>query len=488
MKRLVWLALAFSVTTASPAFAGGYFSGEKGAHATGRAGAFTAKADDIMAVAYNPAGLSELDGWLLQVGNRFSYNAYEFTRKPTLDWGNLENGVPPYVTFSPVENQTPWQLLDPLLGAAFSPGTRELKDFTFALAVYAPPGVAKQRFPVNGGQRLMMVDREAIMLNYNAAAAWQYRKTFGVGLTFQVIAVPTLRYSMIFDGNPQAANVEPVAGEFDMRATIEGEDLFTPNAIFGAWYRPLKFLELGFSAQVIPTSIQAESKLSVNPVSIQDEVTLSRDGRPANDVSLELPLPLTARFGVRYVGLEGDSERFDIELDFGYEAWSRVESFTVDSRNLIATIRSQDVPVGVIEVEKQWRDTMNVALGGDYAVAPGLVTLRAGAFYETAVATPAYSNVDFVSGEQLGAAAGGSLFFDRFEIALAYGLRFQPTVDVNERDARVYQVVPASPCGPPYDDPAQCDPVYLGRPGAPANAGTYRAHSHAASVDVLYRF
>ena len=118
MKRLVWLALSLAVTTTSPAFAGGYFSGEKGAHASGRAGAFTAKADDIMAVAYNPAGLSKLDGWLLQVGNRFSYNAYEFTRKPTLDWGNLENGVPPYVTFAPVENETPWQLLDPLLGAA----------------------------------------------------------------------------------------------------------------------------------------------------------------------------------------------------------------------------------------------------------------------------------------------------------------------------------------------------------------------------------
>ena len=157
-----------------------------------RAGAFTAKADDPTAVAFNPAGLARLDGTVIQVGNRFSYNAYRFTRAPTLDWGNLENGVPPYVEFAPVENGKPWQLLDPLVGVASDLG---LEDWGFALAAYSPPGISKLEFPVEGGQRYMMVDREATIVNWNLAAAWQYKELFGVGLTLQAVVVPMPFYT-----------------------------------------------------------------------------------------------------------------------------------------------------------------------------------------------------------------------------------------------------------------------------------------------------
>ena len=54
-----------------------------------------------------------------------------------------------------------------------------------------------------------------------------------------------------------------------MLATVTGSDPFTFNAIVGAWYRPLPFLELGVSGQVIPTQIQTHSRLSVTPLSSQ---------------------------------------------------------------------------------------------------------------------------------------------------------------------------------------------------------------------------
>jgi long-chain fatty acid transport protein len=487
VKYLVWLALPLVVSAARPALAGGYFSGEKGARVAGRAGAVTAKADDIMAVAYNPAGLSDIDTTLIQVGNRFSYNAYSFTRKPTLDWGTLEDGVPPYVTFDEVENDTPWQVLDPLLGVATNFG---LKDWGFALAAYAPAGIARERYPEDGGQRYMMVEREAIILNYSLSAAWQYEKTFGVGASLQWIAVPNLRYSLVIDGNTLPRDVYPVSSPYDLRATVEGKDLFTPNAILGAWYKPTKFLQIGVSGQVIPSSIETSSKLSVDPLStgITEDVILSRNGEDANDVTLELPLPMTARVGVRYIHLDGEAEVFDVELDVSYESWSRVENFKIDSNGLEASLLGQQVDVGNIEVEKEWNDTFAVQLGGDYVVAPSIVTVRGGVFYESAVSPEAYSNIDFVGGQQLGAALGGSFFVDKFEIAVAYGYRFQPEVSVNEKDARVYQEVPATLCEAPYTDTDSCHPAYLGRPGAPVNAGSYRAHSHVASLDVLYRF
>jgi hypothetical protein len=282
----------------------------------------------------------------------------------------------------------------------------------------------------------------------------------------------------------------PVSSPYDMRATVEGEDFFTPQAILGAWYRPAPFIELGISGQVLPMSIETDSKLDITPISngFRGDAVLERDGQPADDVSLELPLPMTARVGVRYIHLVEGGEVFDVELDLAYESWSRVESFGLKSDGLVANLAGEEVPVGDISIEKEWRDTMSVQLGGDYAVAPRLATLRGGVFWESAAAKPEYANVDFVGGAQVGGAVGGSIFVDRFEIALAYGFRHQLPVSVDEADARVYQETPASLCDEPYTDPTVCHPAYIGQPGPAVNAGTYRAYSHVASLDVLYRF
>jgi long-subunit fatty acid transport protein len=472
---------------AQPALAGGYYTGVRGARASGRAGAFTARADDLSAVALNPAGLARVDGTLIQVGNRFSYNAYEFTRAPTLDWGNPDNGVPPYVEFAPARNQTPWQILDPTLGVASNLG---LRDWGFALAFYPPAGMQQVEFPIDGGQRYMMVRREAMIINYAASAAYKIKEQFGVGASLQWIAVPKLEYELVFDGNAFGGDANPVSSELDMLAHVEGSDLFTLNATLGAWYRPAPFLELGISGQVIPSEIQTDSTLNVEPLSSDfgDEVELSRDSEPANDVSLTLPLPLTARVGIRYIHLQGLDELFDVELDVAYETWSNVERFTVDTDGLVANLEGQDVDVGAITLEKQWRDTVTLHLGGDYNAIPELLTVRGGLFYESAIAEPGYAHVDFPSGQQLGAALGGSVFVQGLEVALAYEYRHQPTLKVTEGDARVYQEVPGSPCEAPYTDPDMCHPEYLGQPAPPVNAGTYRAHAHVATVDVLYRF
>jgi long-chain fatty acid transport protein len=468
-----------------PAHAAGYFSGSKGARAAGRAGAFTARADDLSAVVFNPAGLARLEGNIVQIGGRFSYNAMSFTRDPTLDWGQLQNGVPPYVEFATVHNQQPWQLLDPLLGFASNLG---LRDWGFALAAYAPAGIGRIAFPVGGGQRYMMVSREAAILNYSASAAWKLRDRFGVGVSLQWIHVPRLTYSLVVDGNPFGGQVNPVASELDMLASVTGSDPFTFNAVVGAWYRPLPFLEIAVSGQVIPTQIQTNSTMSISPLVIEDEVELRRNGDPANDVSVTLPLPLTARAGVRYVHRRGGYELFDVELNLNYEHWSRVEQFTVDTRGLSANLQGQSLPVGLIAVDKRWRNTLGVHLGGDVAVVPGRLWLRGGMFYETAVASRRYANVDFPGGRQLGGALGASVLVRGVEVAIAYEYRNQPRLHVAESEAGVYQEVPGSTCVPPYDDPVRCHPQYLGQPAPAVNAGSYTAHSHIALIDALYRF
>jgi long-chain fatty acid transport protein len=473
---------------ASAAFAdGGYYSGTLGGRATGRAGAFAAKADDLSAVSWNPAGLANLDATTFEIGNQTSYNAYAYTRAPTVDYGS---STTPTVGFDQVKNGQPWQAFVPMLAAASRLGR---KDWTFALAAYAPPGISKLAFPLgsgqNDGQRYMMIDREAVFLKYVASAAWKYQDVFGVGASAEWIHVPRLRYSLLIDGTTLGGAANPVSSGFDMKATMQGSSLFTFNAILGAWYRPTPSLMFGVSGQVVPADVVTDSTLTVTPMDTSyGEVALLRNSRPANDVRVTLPLPLLARVGGRYVNRVNNLERFDVELDVEYVTWSRVKRFTIDTDGLDAYYTGRTVPLGTITIEKHWRDTLAVRLGGDYAVMPGRVTLRAGGYYETAVAEPAYANVDFPGAAQMGGALGASIFFRQFEVALAYMLKLQPSMSVAESDARVYQQVPAGACTSPYTDPDTCNPNYLGQPSPAINAGTYSASSHFLSLSVLYRY
>ena len=470
---------------------GGYYSGTLGARASGRGGAFTAKADDVSAISFNPAGLAKLDGTLFQIGNEASYNSYAYTRTPTNDY---RRGDAPLVVFDKVSNSKPWQMLLPMVGATSRLG---LENWGFGLAAFAPPGIGNEEFPAGpgdnfkqGGQRYMMISREAIILTYAASAAWKYQDIFGFGATAEWIQVPRLNYSLIVDGTGFSKADNPVSAPLDIMATTKGSSLFTFNAILGTWYRPVPFLELGLSGQVVPTSIVTHSTLSVtalDPATV-GSIKLARGNKPANDVTLTLPLPLIFRSGVRYRGLAGAREIFDVELDVDYTTWSRVKTFTIDTNGLTATASGLDAtPLNRIVIEKHWRDTVAVKLGGDYAVVPDRLTLRAGGYYETAVADPAYANVDFPGGPQVGGALGASLFFQQFEVALAYQLRVQPSVSVSEANARVYQQVPASTCQAPYNDPNECNTHLNGQPSPVINAGTYSAASHLLAIHVIYR-
>ncbi len=207
MKSRAGLAtLLLTAAVAPPAFAdGGYYQGALGARAAGRGGAFVARADDVTAVSINPAGLAALDGTVIEVGNQFAYNGYDYTRAPTIDYGQTPTPTQP-TTFAKVHNGTPWQALLPFVGASSHLG---LRDWAFALAGFAPPGISREQFPQDGGQRYMMVNREAIILDVAASAAWKFHDLFGVGVTLEWITVPRLDYSLVINANPAPGARQP---------------------------------------------------------------------------------------------------------------------------------------------------------------------------------------------------------------------------------------------------------------------------------------
>jgi long-chain fatty acid transport protein len=474
---------------------GGYYTGPLGPRAAGRGGAFVARADDVTATSINPAGLTEIDGTTFQIGNQLAYYGYDYTRAPTVDYGQAST---PTVTFGKVSNGTPWQAALPYLGAATRLG---LPDWAFAAAFYAPPGISREQFPQDGGQRFMMVDRQAIILKGDLSAAWRYQDLFGLGLTVEWIPVPRLDYSLVVYGNTAPGVASPVSSSLDILAQTSGADWLTFNAIVGGWFRPRPWLELGLAGQVLPANIVTKSELTLSaadpndPMMLNPVTTKDRQGHTQKDVTITLPLPLMVRGGARYRHLRGERELYDVELDVEYETWSRVHTFTLDATGLTAhgggSLYSQPIPLGTIDIAKQWNDVFSVKLGGDFNLVPDRFTLRAGGYYETAAAPAAYANVDFPGARVFGAALGGSLLLNRLEVALTYQLRYQPSFTVSEADGHVYQQAPGSPCamgGPPYTDPYNCNPNYPGQPAPTVNAGTYASTSHLVSLALIYRY
>lgn len=482
--------VALCASAPASVVASGYHTGPIGAKAVGRGGAFVARADDLSAAFYNPAGFAHLDGSLIQLDNKLGYGTLSYTRQAT--WNAKPPSDPrgnPPTPFDPVRNAEPWRPIGPLVGVGSDFG---LRDWGFALVFYTPSNASNMEYPLDGGQRYMMVNREALMFNTTVSAAWAPVDELSIGMSVQALVAPSIVYELVVDANPSTMGFWPVSSPFDVLATIDVADWFTLTTIVGLSYRPTSCLEFGLSGQVIPTSIHAKGTLSIVPVNPdtldvlegydiepEDAIVLNRNGAPSNEVSLSMPLPLTARAGVRYIHRDGQRELFDVELDVSYERWSAVRNFELDSHGLTATFNNPafpptPLPISALNVPKRWRDTWTVALGADYALWQD-TTLRVGTYYETPLASAGYANVDFPTGAHLGMTFGASFNLGALKLGAAYEYRHMLDIELREDDAKVLQLKPAISGNPEAEFPV-------------VNAGTYRHHTHNVVLSAAYEF
>jgi hypothetical protein len=136
LNRLaVVVVTVLQVGLVSQANAGGMMVGDLGPHAEGRAGAFAAKADDLTAIEYNPAGLTGIGGTSFYLSNRLGYAFERYHRATTraidTNWDGLRDGE--LYDFDSVGNSRPWQLLNPVIAAGSNFG---LESWAFALGAY----------------------------------------------------------------------------------------------------------------------------------------------------------------------------------------------------------------------------------------------------------------------------------------------------------------------------------------------------------------
>jgi long-subunit fatty acid transport protein len=520
MLRLAFITVILLVS--ATALAGGYEYPDQGAAAVGRAGAFGAKANDLSALLYNPAGLANLKGFQFFYSHNLVNLEQSFRRAPitekvqtdefdpaTMQYKVLDKNV----TFPTVSNTENWFLKGAMILASYDFG---LKDVTVAAGVFGPSAYGKSSFPINRATSIstaqqdadpsdpakyMFVGKDVLVMYYTLAAAWNLERLvkfpLAVGVDLQWIDVPYLRFDMVTDGG-QEGTIYPVNSPWDVLAHMDTSDRFNFGAVVGLWARPWRFLEVGLSSRVLPLNVHASGTMTVDLVGeslsgVTDWALCDEEkaecGKHSTKTTINYTQPPWIRAAVRFLSGEPGHEDWDVEVDATYEFWSMFDEIKVDLDSYMNIPElGKYVHLGDLHLAKNYQDTWSVRLGGDFAVLADRLWLRAGGLYESASMPQAYSNVDFEGYARWGLSTGFTVRLARWaELNAAYMHLFQENRHVGLDDTRVYQQRPGAYCTAPYNDPQLCDPNYLGKPGAPVGAGDYSSSINIVSVGVNIR-
>jgi len=439
---------------AGVARAGGFEHPTNGTRALGRGGAFTAQADDLTALDYNPAGLLLGRGTHLMLSNNITDFRLKFTQTAS-DRGRME----------PVKNTAGPFLLAPVFGIS----TDLLHpDIRVALGVYGPSAYGRSRYDPDGPQRYMLTETDIKMVFYTAAVAWQPMDEWGLGLSLHWIDMMSGRMSMVVNGSWQ--DIEFADETYDVEASLDVADHFNFAATLGTWFRPAERLRFGASlrfpfdrgfgnnidaAGTVDLDFQGDFIGRIYRSGISENeglVSYTEEHRKTSElpVTFSLKLPMVARFGIQYIHpLLEDEQLFDVELDVVWEGWSLLEEYSVDMAGYMMLVSNdpnnvqdaEELWFNPVKVPKRYRDTWSVRLGGDFRAADW-VRLRLGAYYETGAVPPAYTNIDFASFDRFGLGTGFTLRYRWMDLSFGYSHIFQQDRVVSWDEASVYTRFP----------------------------------------------
>jgi len=369
-KTLFVTTLLAALLLSTQAFAGGLFIPLGGVMPNGRAGAVVAGARDPNAIQYNPALISLVEGHQLLVDIQYGMLQLEYTRAPEV----LRNGSTK--TYDTVTNEAPGVAMPQVLFTTDF-GTDE---FGLGVGLFSPNS-APLRLPSDGPQRYVIIDyANTIAFTTELAFAWRPHPRVAIGAGIQNI-------TFMFKGTGVSSTYLGVFGEaddadLDSTITIDAADYFTPSANFGIWYNPIAGLELAASFQLFA---DLKSKNGTFKAALPDHYVYDTTQMSSDKMDIELSLPWTFRFAVRYVF----EDIADIELDFRYDRWSRQDELLIKPHDvyLIDNALVDSVRVDNFHIPRNLKDTWGISIGSDWHIIPNRLTLRAGFAYESGSST-----------------------------------------------------------------------------------------------------
>jgi long-chain fatty acid transport protein len=362
-KTRVWIPLAVvCVLAAGPVLASGFSIYEQSAKASGRAGAWVARADDAAANWYNPAGLVRLDdGFQFQFGiNMIPIGKdSDFTVTDPFYMGAI--GQAPPATYSAVENlATPINLYF----------TQKVSDrIAWGIGINTPFGLITEweDLPVT----LSAKRSELVTFVVNPNVAFAIGEQWSVALGIDYIYADVKEFSRMA---VLAPGIPPVLDESNL--TGNGDDWGWNFAL--RWANERWAAGFTYRAELSP-SIDGNLNFANTPV-------LNSAG------TTSLDLPATAALAVSWL----ITDDFELEFDLAYAGWSSFEELNIKVDNPL---------VNDIVLEEDWSNTYSYRLGGNYAIVDAH-NLRFGVVYDEAPVPSETMRPSIPDGDRVGVALG----------------------------------------------------------------------------------
>jgi long-chain fatty acid transport protein len=546
-RRALALASLLTLTLGMPglAHAGGFEFAAPGTRALGRGGAFMARADDPMALGYNPAALAFLPGYQLMLGSHLSFYDACVQRDGSYDDSGVSSSWAFESQFGAPDASDPNNWVNqpfPEVCREGYPGPSPQLVFSghplpwlgFAVGILAPSGVGNGRWGNADGTievdgrtlptptRYGLVEQDLLLFHPSIGVGVSPVDWISFGVTFQwgIGIVDFVNHTSAAAGAEDPAD--------DVRTELNVTDPFVPAVIASVHLVPIDQLDVVFMAR-FSDSIDSSGTLrlttgtygtnmpgSLRPTTTTIEGTNLRAGQPwqfglsvryADRINERHRDPEQAEHVTGRIEDRMQNEVWDLELDVVYQLNSQVKDFVVTQpEGAAATVCEAsgdpnnpcfsqfDAPLPrTLALPHGWNDQVSVRLGADWNVVPGMVALRAGAHFDTSGLNQRFQLQDFMPGMRLGLHAGATFRIERFDISVAYAHIFQFAETLEDPSYRLVaaQGMEGLCTGDQSYDPDRpvsdrgCYPLGY---GAVVNGGTYSASYNVVSVQARYHF
>ena len=378
--------LAF-LTTANTSYGSGYFVPEMDAEAMAQGSAWTARARGASAIFFNPAGLTQLEGFQISAG------------VTAIDWTSEFEGPAPLGFVTETEND----LVPP--SHAYL-GYKLGESLALGVGMHNSMGLIMkwpQSWPEGrhfGAFIIEEVDLKTFNINPTIAYAVNENFSLGVGLQW-VLASATLENESSLAGLPIPVPLPPLQTTID--ADNGGGDFgFNVGLLF-------KNEKWGFGVQYrsgLTMGLEGEADFTTPTTGIPAiDATLAGIFRD-QEGSTEIPIPDLVLAGVAF----RPSETVELEFDVNWAAWSDFDEFTINFANA--------TPPDITS-EQRWDDGFTYRLGGSFDVSE-TVELRLGGIYDPTVIPDETLRPLLPEGDRFAGCAGVGFQFGKVDLDLAY--------------------------------------------------------------------
>ncbi|MCA9550584.1 MAG: outer membrane protein transport protein [Myxococcales bacterium] len=412
------LAATAVLSSAAPALGAGFYITDIGTRGMGRAGAFVAAPDSLLAIHYNPAGLALLSGFHGEASVSMVDFVARFQRSCPCTPGTTDGAAACdaqlEADFAGNEAHTETPIAIPFL--AFGYGLPWL-DTTVAVAAYGPnsgrhnwgdlPATNSPLYESAARaspQRYRALDVDNLEANLALAVAFSPVRGLRIGASGYAYATGSdqgLTLWTNFDSFPEA----PEDPRFDVPVQFQLQNTWGFNWGVGVSWEPIEGLSVGSSFRAL-RKIRGQGKLQAQlPRFLIDPST----GQPllgaqvnGDDVIISLRVAPIWRGGVQY-RLPG---WFRAEGAVVWEGWSTHDKITIEPQGVSFDLQGDRFEIPVLYLDRQWRDTWAVRIGGELERFEPYLGLRAGYFYETSAVPEARVDAARIDRPKHGVALG----------------------------------------------------------------------------------